>query len=1042
MSNYIYGRVLDIKRRGVSGVRVKILDRDNQTIGESVTNSTGNYNIWLDLDESNFNFLRHRRNFTKVVAFDTNDKVIGESGSVSIIRRSPVHIRVNGVSEKVSRLENVELEHEQFIDVGFYQTVHDAISVLTPKSMPSHSSMFLMALCPLPPLFKEPSLMRDIWGTINLDKTATPKLKAIMYGILYNALQDKTELENLHAIYTDLSRRLGVRKPISFRSGKNIQDRLLKLSPNLERELKKKSSFNLPELELESSRTKKVHDVKDEGYGYGISKNNMMALYSALFNSTDNIEELSLLLLATRAGLKNIDKAQDLYKTAQQTVKDGNHNPMLMMLSGHGGMCGPDDGPHRGPIIERPEIPGHTFIPQFTDEELRFMECMVQGFPLIPREVDVRLPKPHIEDITPPNPCSPRRVTIKGTGFHPNCTVRFSNGDDKVNAQILSFSSTQLTVRMPFTATDGPVNVVNPGPGYTRCGYYVPSFLYSNEFTIGGGRTVIHSFDVVKNGQVISYAKPGETVQINWRFSPQDADVKLTIHNGQSDEVHTFSNQSGEGSFNLAIPSQINTETTYSISLEVNGTCGVRTQNIQLPISVKPDLGIKAVEVTQGIQNFSISEDGPNDVDLISSKGTVVRVYVSSDREGFNDNKTESVTGKLVIGGTTLHPINGQENTRISDQFSQGITAVSKSELARIETDHSLNFFIPASLSVGTQNLHITIWSSRENAWEVTEQRSVSFGWIPEQSLLVRWFRVNQVLRGDELISIDSASFNFERALDLMPSSYQSLGPAPIWVTTTRDFADRSQRTGFMNSIGNIRDLLIDQDMIEDDALFAAVLNRPTSRDVLITTNDTDVEVRRLDQIEFEINTSNSFSLQVTESDPSSPVLSAVTGEPTKFNAVRRGEATVTVTDGNNTREVTITVGGIPFGTARRPGFISWSQVHYESDSWGSQQNSGRRITTAHELAHNLGFSHVGFRTNGQPTPGQANPNAGDTNHPNNGFLEDDDVYFDCYYNRTVVERCYNTGTTNHICGVGDFMSYFRPRRTSRHQWVRMIDKI
>lgn len=604
-------------------------------------------------------------------------------------------------------------------------------------------------------------------------------------------------------------------------------------------------------------------------------------------------------------------------------------------------------------------IPGSIFIPRFTDKELRFLECIVQGFPITPILPDTSSLRPRIDNLSPTNACPNQQVTINGSWFHPQCRVRFSGGNGTfINAQILSRSLSKLVVRMPPNAVAGSVDIVNPGPGFMRCGYFVPTYIFSNKKDIDGGLTIIHSLRLLKNGQAIAYAEPGEDVQVHWNVSPHNASIKLTILHWNNGVVATQNNLDAAGSFNFSIPGSINVERTYKVKLEVNGSCGNRTEELDIPISIKPTLKIEAVEVTQGIQNFSIANDGPNNVDLISKKGTIVRVFVSSNRSGFNNDQV-NLTGKIVMGNQRLYPINGATNTQVvtSGVNPSSITALPKSQLQRTETDHSLNFFIPCFLARGNKTFEISVWSINENVWEATAQRTMTFQWIPEQRLKVRWFRIRMTNHGNHFLTTNQAEYNFTRAIDLLPSTTLDLYSAPISAYVSGlDLNDYTDKGVFMKIINNTRKGLINNHGLESSALFAGVIGRTT---------------------------------------------------------------------------------GIGLGRANRPGKNSWSQVHENTDG----ENSGRRVTTAHELAHNLGFSHVGSQTDGNDTPGQQNPNAGDINHPNDGFIEDEDIAFDCFYNTTIKVRCY-TNSGNTICGVGDFMSYFRPRRPSVHQWKRLVSEI
>jgi hypothetical protein len=947
--NFIHGRVLSLKRQGIAGVRVRLFNLQKQIIGESITNKSGHYSIWLEVPKKNVPFLRQRFHTGQIKVFDGAEKQIGQSSRIRLSRQTALNIPIEQRLTVKSVAKPLSLSGELFSHAGFYNQISEAVSMIVNPKLPAHNAMLQMAACPLPPLFREPLIMDNVWRTLSNDRKAVILLKSQIFSVLDKTAQKEGAFAQIQENFKILNKSIGIKMPPALNTAKDLYYRMQEIVPNWEKNINKLSVWHWPEPEKQDSKNK--FDFRDEGFGPGIFEENIVPLYISLIQSAETREEASLLLLGVKAGLHNIDKARDLYSAASGVLQGGSNNPMLMMLSQHGGMCGPDDGPMRPPLIDKPEIPGFIFIPKFTDEELRILECFFQGFPITPIIPDTPSLRPHIDNLAPTNACPNQQVTINGSGFHPQCRVRFSKGNGAfVNALILSRSQTNLVVRMPHNAVAGPVDVVNPGPGFMRCGYFVPTFIYSNKKDIEGGLTIIHSFNLLKNGRAIAYAEPGEEVQIHWNVSPINGNVRVIIRNWENHAVHTLNNQSAVGSFNLSIPNPLvpdetNIDRNYTISLVVNGSCGSQTEELLLPISVKPKLKIEAVEVTQGIQNFSINSDGPNDVDLISRKGTIVRVFVSSNRSGFNNDQV-NLTGKITIGNQRLYPINGATNTRVvtSGVNPSSITARPKSQLRREITDHSLNFFIPGSQAHGNKTLFIKVWSTLNNVWEVTAERSKAFSWIPEKKLKVRWFRVRMTKHGNISLTQQEASYNFNRAMDLLTSSDADVTAAPISnYVSSLDLTKSSHNRRFMRRIRRTRRNLRRNHGLEKSALFAGVIAQAS---------------------------------------------------------------------------------GFGLGRANRPGHNSWSQVHLSSDG----ENSSRRVTTAHELAHNLGFKHVKLPTSGDNVPSSTE------SHPNGGYI--DNVAFDIFYNKVIKEGC-----SGNNC-VGDFMSYYRPRRTSIRQWNRLLNRI
>ena len=65
-----------------------------------------------------------------------------------------------------------------------------------------------------------------------------------------------------------------------------------------------------------------------------------------------------------------------------------------------------------------------------------------------------------------------------------------------------------------------------------------------------------------------------------------------------------------------------------------------------------PKLNWDGIEITQGIQIFGrsdVDKSERNTVPTIADKDTVVRVYLSSDRSGFDNDRMHDITGILEV---------------------------------------------------------------------------------------------------------------------------------------------------------------------------------------------------------------------------------------------------------------------------------------------------------------------------------------------------------------------------------------------------------
>lgn len=932
------------------GLLVKLFDSRGNLLAETLTNDRGSYSLYFKAQNRSSRLMRITMAFGHVQVFGKRGETVSRSGRISLNRTSPLILRAE-ISAKIEPYaRNLSVQTDSFVDKNFLINLAQSLSSIAPVNTASHLSLLQTAACPLPPIFREPDLMNDVWNTLNLNKEAGYKLKSTIFGMLHRVSQNPRSFEQLNQVSGHISKIMRLNTSMRFHSPHDMGDAIAKYADKSVF-IPKSSPAILHRFLDQQEKGVRKNEVVDQGQGLGITEDNLFALYNAALMTAKDNTEGALLLLGIKAGFKGVDRMPEIHKAALEANNNGSTLPLHMLMGQSQGMCGPDDGPYRGPVIQKPDIIGFDFIPMFTDWELEILECLAKGMPLVPVITDAPLVRLLINEISPNQACPGQNINISGQGFNNSSKVLFTNGTNgTVEGQILSRTPTNLFVKVPSLATEGPVWVQNPGNGFYRCNWFIPNSINSNSVNLAGGRTVVERFDISINEQNISYAEPGEQVKVSWRVYPENSEVKLTVLNFNGAILFSGNNLPSSGSHTLSIPDNINVERTLRFELEVTGICGKVTKEIRLPVTIKPTLTIEAVEVTQGIQNFSIAENGPNDVPLISRKGTIIRVFVSVDRNGFNFDQIH-VGGKVKIGNWNLIPINGAANTQDLSGANASILAVHKDSLERRFTDHSLNFYVPAGLSFGTRSAEITLWTDERYPYEVKTEKTISINWQGEKRLKLRWSRWRLTQHGNNLLTDDEAEYNFERAIDLLPSSMGDVNHAPIWAFFTHlDMSDSAGRSELLNRMENRRVSLVNDHNMSNSALFSAVLNGP---------------------ITFVNSNGNTVSAN---------------------------------------------------GLARLNGKVSWNELH--RDSVG--ENSNLRVTTAHELGHNLGLKHVKL-----PTSGNVPSNT--ESHPNDGYL--DNIPFDIFYNTVVTA----SGCTGNQC-VGDFMSYLRPRRTSITQWERIRD--
>ncbi len=128
-----------------------------------------------------------------------------------------------------------------------------------------------------------------------------------------------------------------------------------------------------------------------------------------------------------------------------------------------------------------------------------------------------------------------------------------------------------------------------------------------------------------------------------------------------------------------------------------------------------PDLSIWAVEVTQGLQNLA------NDMPLIEGRGTVVRVYVKTDKGSLPDVRA-------FMEGYR----NGQKISAQPLQSSNTVTARPDGG-DRIKVEDTLNFYLPAEWRKGDVRYHIFVYAAHpQTPYKSEPNAENNFWWTGE----------------------------------------------------------------------------------------------------------------------------------------------------------------------------------------------------------------------------------------------------------------------------------------------------------------------
>jgi hypothetical protein len=401
-----------------------------------------------------------------------------------------------------------------------------------------------------------------------------------------------------------------------------------------------------------------------------------------------------------------------------------------------------------------------------------------------------------IGSISPAFACPGQTVTITGSGFGSQAqTVRFPTVGGSADGLVDSWSDTQIEVVVPPDATCGDLQLVIPAGQVESCigqAFDVVKPASGTPYFDGGIPLIKH---FAGNGRAPNLrVDPRSTIEFTWNVCPSNAKVQLTVLTSGAGQVVAYhTGLAADGRLSMTVP-PYTTPITLECQLGASGSCSRAPATAMLVVDVlpKPNVKIEGMEVTQGIQRFWRQGIAPNSVSTVASKDTIVRVYVSADMGGFNNDEVPGIIGVLSVGAYDLPPINGVTPTDPSGALPSH-TARHVTAIDRNIVDHTLNFRIPASLCSGTKNLFCyLIVPGPGGTVDQILGSSLTWTWEPETVLKVRWVRItdNRPNVTPTTPTDVQALHTVRRALDLLPYPATDLAPAPIPTYTTHSDFD------------------------------------------------------------------------------------------------------------------------------------------------------------------------------------------------------------------------------------------------------------
>jgi hypothetical protein len=428
------------------------------------------------------------------------------------------------------------------------------------------------------------------------------------------------------------------------------------------------------------------------------------------------------------------------------------------------GPAGPvsPDRPPIGPGAPGPWRPELSGRPGWLD--LPFDPCDALEFWCRDVIMDATLPLPLLPDpisvggiagISPRSACAGETLTIHGENFgseQPDNTVVVIGEQE---AEIISWSDTEVVVRVPEGATSGCVgfrdNDLNSERRRLhdkyqarledlaaariclgglkippRLPYLEPGVPCTGLNRFEGGLPELEYFRT--NGAQDITVEPGTSLTLSWHVTNYDnLTIRRTSAVGPTFSGATSVNDPPGGTYNLGIARHITPE-LWSYQLEASNSCGTVTADVSAVATANPALRVDAIEVSQGIQTTD------HQVQLVRFKQGVIRVTPGHGLGSFGGGEVPGVTGRLRMRTGSeawspwFDPING--TAPAAPRPGASITAVGSPD--RENTDDTLNFLLPTARARGPLIIEVELrvddYGAPPGRRGASSRRSQTFG--------------------------------------------------------------------------------------------------------------------------------------------------------------------------------------------------------------------------------------------------------------------------------------------------------------------------
>jgi hypothetical protein len=703
------GRVRARDGAGVGGTNVEIVDRETDSVlGSGLTAADGGYRVAVATRRGD---LEGRRPWS-VRATDATGEVLAERGAAEESMGAVV-TDLQVPRARLKRFEAVALPHEQvhgpIVDPQALQTIDAAIGGFAGPGNRRHDRYRNAARCAVPPIARFESLLADAWGVLQGRPGAGHTLRRDL-----NLLAQLPRERDLPSLQPRLPR-----EALPFQS------------------LAALAMGGHPLLGSLPSR-----------HSCAVPTGRLLPVIAAALRVARDAEDARRLLAGVEGGMCGTRLFEALLGLATESLGSGDFSRLRAELDMIAAACGVDDRP----VPEAPGMPWppecpppvEVDVPEVCETEL-FLCSMELTKELARLHLQFSIPRYWVNSVTPSTACPGDTVVLQGSGFGtvPGqiCFPHRAGGQNGcVDPVPGTWTDTRIEAVAPDEAGSGLVSLRILDGVPRSCNGYLELYAQGVGAPFAGGAPCVSSLTL--DGRTSGIVAPGARFTVAWTASPAgNTAIRLRVKDAASSLSFDQPGLPAAGSVSLTAPSLPYPNALFVNAVATNA-CGADAREIRLSIEVLPRLMIDGIEVTQGIQTFWRTGVAANSLATIATKDTIVRVYVSSDRGGFNGDLTPDVTGALEVVGLlpVLTPINGTSPSQT--RGNPFITARPRGAITRGNTDHTLNFRIPASLANGTQTLkaHV-VWRGPSGATTVATQ-TISWTWETKRALPVRFVLV------------------------------------------------------------------------------------------------------------------------------------------------------------------------------------------------------------------------------------------------------------------------------------------------------------